>query len=72
MNLPDGDDRQIVGKAMGLTKNAQFDEISRLDTGDAVVWQRGWSEAVLCRIDEMNEKKPLKKLIMFLMLMTMN
>lgn len=61
MNLPDGDDRQIVGKAMGLTKNAQFDEISRLDTGDAVVWQRGWSEAVLCRIDEMNEKKPLKK-----------
>ena len=61
MNLPDGDDREIAGKSMGLNKDSQFDELSRLNTGEAVVWQRGWSEAVLCMIDEMKDKNPLLK-----------
>ncbi|MDE6084659.1 MAG: DUF87 domain-containing protein [Muribaculaceae bacterium] len=63
MNLPDGDDREIAGKSMGLTKESQFNEISRFDTGEAIVWQRGWSEAVMCQIDEVKneDKKPLLK-----------
>lgn len=61
MNLPDGDDRQIAGKAMGLTKDSQFNELARLDTGEAVVWQRGWSEAIICKIDEMKDRNPVKK-----------
>lgn len=63
MNLPDGEDRSMAGKAMGLTKESQFDELSRLNTGEAVVWQRGWSEAVLCLIDELKkeERIPLLK-----------
>lgn len=59
MNLPDGNDRQIAGKSIGLTKENQFDELAKLNTGEAVVWQRGWSEAVLCLIDEMKDKQPL-------------
>ncbi|MDE6339699.1 MAG: hypothetical protein K2K97_07935 [Muribaculaceae bacterium] len=61
MNLPDGDDRQISGKAIGLTKDSQFNELARLNTGEAVVWQRGWSEPVMCEIDEMQERNPLNK-----------
>lgn len=62
MNLPDGEDRELAGKAMGLTKEAQFNELSRLNTGEAVVWQRGWSESVLCQIDELKkeDRMPLK------------
>ena len=63
MNLPDGDDREIAGKAVGLTKESQFNELARLNTGEAVVWQRGWSEAVLCQIDELkkDERIPFNK-----------
>lgn len=61
MNLPDGDDRQIAGKAMGLTKDSQFNELARLSTGEAVVWQRGWSEAIMCKIEEMKYRNPINK-----------
>lgn len=61
MNLPDGDDREIAGKSIGLSKEAQFEELARLATGEAIVWQRGWSEAVLTEINEMTEKSPLLK-----------
>ena len=59
MNLPDGDDREIAGKSIGLIKDVQFAELARLNTGEAVVWQRGWSEAVMAVIDEMKDKYPL-------------
>lgn len=59
MNLPDGEDRNTAGKAMALTKEEQIAELARLSTGEAVVWQRGWSEAVLTAIDKMSSKTPL-------------
>ena len=59
MNLPDGDDRNIAGKSMGLTKELQIAELAKLSTGEAVVFQRGWSEAVMASIHEM--KKELRK-----------
>lgn len=59
MNLPDGDDRTIAGKSMGLTKELQIAELAKLPTGEAVVFQRGWSEAVMTSIHEM--KKELRK-----------
>lgn len=59
MNLPDGDDRDIAGKSIGLIKDVQFAELARLNTGEAVVWQRGWGEAVMAVIDEMKDKYPL-------------
>lgn len=61
MNLPDGDDRTIAGKSMGLTKELQIAEIAKLSTGEAIVFQRGWSEAVMTSIHEMKKesKKPL-------------
>lgn len=60
MNLPDGEDRLIAGKAVALTQEEQISELSRLSTGEAVVWQRGWSEAVLTLVDEMSIRQPLK------------
>jgi hypothetical protein len=61
MNLPDGDDREIAGKSMGLIDNAQIAELAKLATGEAAVFQRGWSEAVLTAIHEMKkeDRKPL-------------
>lgn len=59
MNLPDGDDRTIAGKSMGLTKELQIAELAKLSTGEAIVFQRGWSEAVMASIHEM--KKELRK-----------
>lgn len=60
MNLPDGEDCIIAGRAISLTKDNQISELSRLATGEAVVWQRGWSEAVLTHVDEMSKRNPLK------------
>lgn len=60
MNLPDGEDCLIVGRAMSLTKDKQISKLSRLATGEAVVWQRGWNEAVLALVDEMSDRVPLK------------
>lgn len=49
MSLPDGDDRFIVGKSVGLNE-AQIEEISMLPTGVGVVFQNNWSSAVLCKL----------------------
>lgn len=55
MNLPDFDDRELVGKAAGL-KNEQIVEIAKLPTGVAAVYQNKWIEAVLCKIDKYDTK----------------
>lgn len=49
MRLPDGDDRQIVGKAMAL-ETRQIDEIAKLPTGVAVVYQNDWMHAVKAKL----------------------
>ena len=51
LNLPDIEDRKIVGKAVGLTDN-QIDELAKLEKGVAVIHQSDWLEAVLCRFEK--------------------
>lgn len=58
MRLPDEDDRKVSGKAAGMN-DKQIDEIAKLPTGVAVVYQNDWVSPVLCKIDRM-ENEPVK------------
>lgn len=49
LRLPESSDREITGGAMAL-KEPQYDELSKLPTGVAVVYQNDWQEAVLCSL----------------------
>ncbi|WP_294160550.1 ATP-binding protein [uncultured Selenomonas sp.] len=51
LRLPEGTDRQITGTAMALTEQ-QIQELSKLPTGVAAVYQNDWQEAVLCRLPQ--------------------
>lgn len=59
--LPDYDDRLLVGKAENLS-DEQINELARLPTGCAAVYQNNWQEAVLCQTKKYDEKlsKPLE------------
>ncbi len=56
MRLPDCEDRIISGKSACLN-NEQIDEIAKLPTGVAVVYQNDWVEPVLCKIDMYNGER---------------
>ena len=49
MRLPDGDDRRIAGKSAAL-KDEQIDEIAKLPTGVAIVYQNDWLQPVMSKI----------------------
>ena len=49
LRLPESNDRSITGGAMAL-KDRQYDELSKLPTGVAAVYQNDWQEAVLCAL----------------------
>lgn len=51
MRLPEFSDRELVGKAAGLT-DEQVIEISRLEMGVAAITQSDWLEPVLCKINK--------------------
>ncbi len=53
LRLPDFFDRELVGKAAGLTDN-QIVELSKLEKGVASISQSDWLEPVLCKIDKYN------------------
>ena len=60
MALPNKDDRDIAAGSTSLT-DQQKNEVSRLKTGVAVVFQKGWEEAVLCKIDRCDaDERPYK------------
>jgi hypothetical protein len=60
MTLPNKDDRDIAAGSTSLT-DQQKNEVSRLKTGVAVVFQKGWEEAVLCKIDRCDaDERPYK------------
>ena len=48
--LPDQEDRRIAGSSVSLTDH-QSQELSKLPTGVAVMYQNRWSAAVLCKVD---------------------
>jgi len=60
LRLPDESDRALVGKSAGLN-DEQIVELSKLEIGVAAVSQNGWSEPVLCKIDEFKNTKPMEK-----------
>jgi len=49
MRLSELDDRKDIGKSATLS-DEQIDEIPKLDRGVAVVYQNGWEEAILCKV----------------------
>ena len=49
LRLPEENDREITGGAMAL-KDVQDEELSKLPTGVAAVYQNDWQEAVLCAL----------------------
>lgn len=62
LRLPDFDDRLLVGKAQNL-QDEQINELARLKTGCASVYQNNWQEAVLCQIpynSDAEQEKPLR------------
>ena len=58
LRLPQQEDRESVGKSASLSDD-QINEIPKLKTGVAVVYQNNWMEPVLCKIDEFKDNKPL-------------
>jgi hypothetical protein len=55
MRLPEENDRKVAGKASGM-KEHQIDEIAKLPTGVAVVYQNDWEEPVLCKIGKFEDE----------------
>ena len=53
LRLPDQSDRELVGKAAGLTDN-QITELVKLPCGVAAVFQNEWIQPVLCKINKFN------------------
>ncbi len=54
MRLPEKNDCDAVGNAVGLTEE-QIKELSKLNTGVAAVMQNNWIEAVLAQIDKASD-----------------
>lgn len=50
LRLPDQSDRELVGKAAGLSDD-QILELAKLETGVAAVYQNNWLESILCKVD---------------------
>lgn len=53
LRTPEANDREAVGRSMGLTDD-QVNEIAKLPSGVAVVYQNNWISPVLTMIDKAN------------------
>ena len=53
LRTPEANDREAVGRSMGLTPD-QVNEIAKLPSGVAVVYQNNWVSPVLTMIDKAN------------------
>lgn len=51
LRTPEANDREAVGRSMGLTPN-QVNEIAKLPSGVAVVYQNNWVNPVLTMVDK--------------------
>lgn len=56
LRTPEANDREAVGRSMGLS-NAQVNEIAKLPSGVAVVYQNNWISPVLTLVDKANVKE---------------
>jgi hypothetical protein len=58
LRTPEANDRDAVGRSMGLTPD-QVNEIAKLPSGVAVIYQNDWVNPVLCMIEKANvHEKP--------------
>jgi hypothetical protein len=53
LRTPEANDRQAVGRSIGLTED-QVNEIAKLPSGVAVVYQNDWISPVLTMVDKAN------------------
>lgn len=60
MRLPSYEDRKLVGKAASLN-DAQIDELSKLPTGVAAVYQNDWMESVLVQMPYYSQSNNIYK-----------
>ena len=51
LRLPEEMDKQLVGRSASLNEE-QIHYLSKLETGVACIYQNSWTQAVLCKIDE--------------------
>ena len=56
LRTPEGNDREAIGRSMGLTVD-QVNEIAKLPSGVAVVYQNNWINPVLTMIDKADIKE---------------
>lgn len=56
LRTPEANDREAVGRSMGLTED-QVNEIAKLPSGVAVVYQNDWVSPVLTMIDKASVKE---------------
>jgi len=59
LRLPSFEDRQVVGKSMNLNEQ-QIDELSKLQTGVAAIYQNNWEEAILSKINYFDSEMEYK------------
>lgn len=59
LRLPDSADRLLAGQAAGLN-DRQIQELAKLETGVAAVYQNNWIEPVLCRVAAFREERPFR------------
>ena len=57
LRLPDESDRELVGRAASLNTD-QIGELAKLTPGVAAVYQNGWLEPVLCKLEMFETKSP--------------
>ncbi len=67
MRLPEYSDRELVGRAVGLSED-QIEELFKLKKGVAAVYQSDWLEAVLCQVkryeyEEGKQEIPFKPVV---------
>lgn len=60
LRTPEAGDREAVGRSMGLTDD-QVNEIAKLPSGVAVVYQNNWISPVLTMIDKANARLTISK-----------
>ena len=51
LRLPEFSDRELVGKSANLN-DEQIEELAKLETGVAAIYQNNWVEPVLCKVDK--------------------
>lgn len=56
LRTPEANDREAIGRSMGLTSN-QVNEIAKLPSGVAVVYQNDWVNPVLTMVDKADVKE---------------